>query len=206
MTFAPRPHDLLWLRSDSALSAISEAWVSQHWHSHLPVVVRRDVSDNGLIPVGVRGERRDQRAAGWVEAAEIERVVTPEMLAERTHLLSSPFVAYPPVTAAIALSARAWSWEWGVTGSTGYALATQQPTLHVASDLDLLIRAPQPLTRDSLQHWQSLTETLPCRVDTQVETPLGAFALNEWLREGRALLKTATGPRLTASPWSSDPV
>ncbi|MDU7867214.1 MAG: malonate decarboxylase holo-[acyl-carrier-protein] synthase, partial [Pantoea sp.] len=49
------------------------------------------------------------------------------------------------------------------------------------------------------------TEKLPCRVDTQVETPLGAFALNEWLREGRVLLKTATGPRLTASAWSRDP-
>lgn len=205
MSCSPRPHDLLWLSSDRALSAISEAWVSQHWHHALPVVVRRDVNRSGLIPVGVRGEKREQRAAGWVDPAGITHIVTPEMLAERQHLLSSPFTDYPPVMAAITLSDTAWPWGWGVTGSTGYALATHLPTLHAASDLDLLIRAPQPLLRDSLQHWQSLTETLPCRVDTQVETPLGAFALNEWLREGRALLKTATGPRLTASPWSSDP-
>nr|VUD28377.1 phosphoribosyl-dephospho-CoA transferase [Raoultella sp. NCTC 9187] len=32
-------------------------------------------------------------------------------------------------------------------------------------------------------------EKLPCRTDTQIETPFGAFALNEWLREGRVLLK-----------------
>lgn len=205
MTFTPRPHDLLWLRSDSALLAISDAWVSQHWQHAFPVVVRRDVNQSGLIPVGVRGEKREQRAAGWTDAADIERVVTPEMLADRSQLLASPFVDYPPVRAAIALSDSVWPWYWGVTGSTGYALATQRPTLHAASDLDLVIRAPQPLARDELQQWQSQTEKLPCRVDTQVETPLGAFALNEWLREGRVLLKTATGPRLTASPWSRDP-
>jgi len=205
MTFTPRPHDLLWLRSDSALLAISDAWVSQHWQHAFPVVVRRDVNQSGLIPVGVRGEKREQRAAGWTDAADIERVVTPEMLADRSQLLASPFVDYPPVRAAIALSDSVWPWYWGVTGSTGYALATQRPTLHAASDLDLVIRAPQPLARDALQQWQSQTETLPCRVDTQVETPLGAFALNEWLREGLVLLKTATGPRLTASPWSRDP-
>ncbi|MFP2008500.1 phosphoribosyl-dephospho-CoA transferase MdcG domain-containing protein [Klebsiella pneumoniae] len=39
------------------------------------------------------------------------------------------------------------------------------------------------------------------RADTQVETPYGAFALNEWLRDGRALLKTSRGARLTATPW-----
>ena len=28
-----------------------------------------------------------------------------------------------------------------------------------------------------------------------------AFALNKWLRDGRALLKTSRGARLTATPW-----
>ncbi|WP_277269132.1 malonate decarboxylase holo-ACP synthase, partial [Pantoea septica] len=97
-----------------------------------------------------------------------------------------------------------WPWRWGVTGSVGYALATSIPVLHPGSDLDLTIRAPQPLARDLLQQWQAQTESLPCRVDTQVETPSGAFALSEWLRDGRALVKTAAGPVLTASPWSRE--
>ncbi|WP_337012298.1 malonate decarboxylase holo-ACP synthase [Pantoea sp. AS142] len=200
----PGPHDLLWLRNSSALTRIKASWVRQFWHPDLPVVVRRDHRESGLIPIGVRGERREQRAAGWIDPAEIMRVVTPEMLAERTRLLDSPFSAYAPVSAAIALNDTAWTWCWGITGSTGYALATQQPTLHAASDLDLVIRAPQPLARDALQQWQKQTDTLGCRVDTQIETPSGAFALNEWLREGRVLLKTDTGPILTASPWSRE--
>jgi len=204
MTMTPRPHDLLWLRADSALLSVKEAWVSQHWHVGLPLVVRRDVATAERIPVGVRGERREQRAAAWVQAVDILRVTTPEMLADRACLLASPFVAYRPIQAALALSEHRWPWRWGVTGSVGYALATAISVLHPGSDLDLTIRAPQPLARDLLQQWQAQTESLPCRVDTQVETPSGAFALSEWLRDGRALVKTAAGPVLTASPWSRE--
>jgi phosphoribosyl-dephospho-CoA transferase len=67
-------------------------------------------------------------------------VVTPEALVERERLLRSPFVTQPPVQAAISDTSVAVA--WGITGSTGYALATEIPVLHADSDLDLLIRAP----------------------------------------------------------------
>ena len=204
MSLTPRPHDLIWLNNAAALEAIEEPWVAQHWRISLPVVVRRDVDADARVPVGVRGMKREQRAAGWVQRENIVRTVSPEALADRQLLLRSPFVSQPPVQAAISLTLHPWPWRWGITGSTGYALATQQPTLHAASDLDLVIRAPEPLARDALQRWQAQTDTLACRVDTQIETPSGAFALSEWLREGRALVKTVTGPILTASPWSRE--
>ncbi|STS90481.1 phosphoribosyl-dephospho-CoA transferase [Klebsiella variicola] len=153
MSSTPRPHDLVWLNHASALEAIAEPWVAQQWRAALPVVVRRDVDDQARIPVGVRGMKREQRAAGWVQAHNIVRCVTPEMLVERERLLGSRFVSQPPVQAAIALTLHPWSWRWGVTGSTAYALATEIPVLHAASDLDLLIRAPQPLDREALREW-----------------------------------------------------
>ncbi len=94
------------------------------------------------------------------------RSVTPEMLVDREVLLHSPFVSQPPVQGAIALTLHRWPWGWGVTGSTGYALATEIPVLHAASDLDLLIRAPQPLDREALLEWQTRVAQLPCRADT----------------------------------------
>ena len=58
-----------------------------------------------------------------------------------------------------------------------------------------------PLTGDELRQWQTQVAKLPCRADTQIETPFGAFALNEWLRDGHVLLKTSRGARLTTTPW-----
>lgn len=205
MTSTPRPHDLLWLTAPEALEGISEAWVENAWHIGLPVVVRRDVDMNGRIPVGVRGLKREQRAAGWVKPENVSRVVSPEQLAVENDLLRSPFISQPPVQVAVQLSRQQWPWAWGITGSTGYALATGIPVIHADSDLDLLIRAPLPLSSVELARWQSPLSHALCRADTQVDTPEGGFALAEWLRDGKTLLKTVQGPRLVSDPWRREP-
>ncbi|SEK81994.1 phosphoribosyl-dephospho-CoA transferase [Kosakonia sacchari] len=201
MTTTLRPHDLLWLGARDALEGVTEPWVDEVWHAGLPVVVRRDVVQDGRIPVGVRGLRRDQRAAGWVRPERITRIVSPEQLVAPLALLRSPFISQPPVQLAAQLAQQNWSWIWGVTGSTGYALATGIPVIHATSDLDLLIRAPQPLSSVELSRWQQQLSGGLCRADTQLETPNGGFALAEWLRDGRAMLKTNHGPRLVSDPW-----
>lgn len=196
------PHDLVWIRHPQALTGDLPAWVSSQWRSALPLVVRRDSDAGGRIPVGVRGLKREWRAAGWVAAADIVRVEPPEAFSHVARLLASPFVSQQPVQAAIQLAQQRWWWPWGITGSVGYALATEVPVLSAASDLDLLIRCPEPVAEAELARWQQFVSQLPCRVDTQVETPYGAFALDEWLRDGRVLLKSNHGPRLTDQPWS----
>ena len=113
MSSTPHPHDLVWLNHASALEDIAEPWVAQQWRAALPVVVRRDVDGQARIPVGVRGMKREQRAAGWVQPHNIVRNVTPEMLVDREVLLHSPFVSQPPVQAAIALTLQRWPWGWG---------------------------------------------------------------------------------------------
>ncbi|MGL5388438.1 MAG: malonate decarboxylase holo-ACP synthase [Enterobacterales bacterium] len=201
-----RPHDLIWINERAALGA-DEAlpeWVSQQWRTSLPLVVRRDVQEGGRIPVGIRGMKRSQRAAAWVSEEAIRRIVTPESLvSEPVALLHSTFVSQQPVQALIMLAQRPWPWTWGVTGSCGYALATEIPVMHADSDLDLVVRCPQPASLDDLQRLAMWLQALPCRADAQLETPLGGFALSEWLRDGRAMLKTAAGPRLTRDPWAS---
>ena len=197
----PRPHDLLWLSDPQALQGDLPDWVAQQWRPALPLVVRRDTHPAGLIAVGIRGMGRARRAAAWLPATAVVRCVTPESLVDLPQLLRSVFVSQQPVQAAILLAQQSWPWPWGVTGSCGYALATEVPVLHSGSDLDLLIRAPQPLPPQAFQRWQQVVARLPCRADTQVETPNGAFALNEWLRDGRALLKTQRGPLLISDPW-----
>ena len=89
MSTTLRPHDLIWLNARDALEDVTESWVDTVWHSGLPVVVRRDVDAQGRIPVGVRGMKRDQRAAGWVKAEAVVRVCSPESLVDPLSLLRS---------------------------------------------------------------------------------------------------------------------
>ncbi|QUG74318.1 malonate decarboxylase holo-ACP synthase [Erwinia sp. E602] len=201
-----QPHDLLWVRAPGALSGELPDWVASQWRSALPLVVRRDSDpQQGRIPVGIRGLKREQRAAAWVDPAQVLRVLAPEALSTPQQLLASPFVSQQPLQAAIQLAQQRWPWIWGITGSAGYALATEVPVMHHQSDLDLLIRCPQPVAEQALRAWQQFVSQLPCRVDTQVETPYGGFALAEWLRDGQVLLKTARGPLLTRQPWGPQP-
>jgi phosphoribosyl-dephospho-CoA transferase len=72
------------------------------------------------------------------------------------------------------------------------------------SDLDLLVRAPSIADADALRSVAALLRDLEARVDVQVETSFGAFALQEWLRTGGpVLLKTNCGPVLVDDAWSS---
>lgn len=202
MTITLRPHDLIWLNTRDALEGTTESWVDAVWHTSLPVVVRRDVDTQGRIPVGVRGMYRNQRAAGWVRPDNIIHVCTPESLIDPMVLLCSSFTSQPQVQTALLLAQQTWPWMWGITGSTGYALATGIPVIHAESDLDLLIRMPEALSHEWPEKWQRQLTDGFCRADTQVETTYGAFTLNEWLRDGITLLKTSRGTRLVSDPWS----
>ncbi len=94
---------------------------------------------------------------------------------------------------------------WGITGSVGFALASGVSTLRPDSDLDLLLRAPHPLSRDEARALFALLQAAPARIDMQVDTGHGGFALAEWAGQAdRVLLKTASGPLLVTDPWAED--
>lgn len=93
---------------------------------------------------------------------------------------------------------------WGPTGAVGFWLACGAPVLHAGSDLDLVVHAPRPLPADVIGLLQALPCSAGCRLDIQIETGRGAFALAEWLAgRPRILLKTAAGPLLVTNPWGT---
>lgn len=199
---AMRPHDLLWLTltMDDRVGDLP-AWMNLSW----PVVVRRaPVCPMGRIPVGARGMKRHQRRAGWVLPARIERVCSPENLAVsrgwRAH--ADRGVAAMDVLREVEPVMRELGLAWGPVGSVGFTLASGVPACHASSDLDLLVRAPEPLPAFILREMERLIRTASCRLDIQVDTPNGGFALSEWLHgRARVLLKTANGPCLVRDPW-----
>jgi phosphoribosyl-dephospho-CoA transferase len=94
---------------------------------------------------------------------------------------------------------------WGITGSVGFALASGVSTLRQDSDLDLLLRASKPLPRGEARSLLALLQASPARIDMQVDTGHGGFALAEWAGNAdRVLLKTGRGPLLVSDPWVDD--
>jgi phosphoribosyl-dephospho-CoA transferase len=203
-----RPHDLLWVDAAAALHAAEAwpAWATSAWLAVAPAVVRRALPRMDRdVPVGLRGATRSERCAAHVRADRIMRRVTPEELAEGVG--AHPAIRQSPLPCLRMLARLApvlddMPLRWGVTGSVGFTLASGFDVLRADSDLDLLLRAPSRTAAGALRAVAALTVDTETRVDIQVETLQGAFALREWLRTGGpVLLKTAHGPVLCVDPW-----
>ncbi len=210
MVRRPRPHDLLWLTSPCALAFDDQlpAWATPRWLAVAPVVMRRATAQRGdALPVGVRGASRSERHAAWADLGDVLRVVEPETVARaaaRSRSVGRSDLGCLRSLVRLAPAFAESTLAWGVTGSVGFTLASGFDVLHVDSDLDLLLRAPAPDMAPALRSIGAALRGLPARVDVQVDTGVGAFALAEWLRRsGPVLLKTNAGPRLADDPWAA---
>ena len=192
-------HDLLWGMTPRQLPVDAPAWVIDSISAGQPVVVRRALSAAGQVAVGVRGPLREQRFAAEMEVAAITRRVRPEELCRVQGLRDFPALR---ALAQLRSHLDESGWVWGVSGSAGFELASGFAALHEGSDLDLILRTPRPLSRADAQALVAVLDTAVCRVDLQLQTPLGAVALREWAgTASRVLLKSATQASLVTDPW-----
>ncbi len=202
-----RPHDLLWLADVASLVSADPlpAWATPAWLAAAPVVVRRAMVDAGQLPVGLRGMTRHERCAAHLPASQVLRAMAPEAVLDAWLQRGSENRRSLPclqTLAALAPALSALPLAWGVTGSVGFTLASGIDVLREDSDLDLLVRAPSSADAAVLREIAGMLRGHPARVDLQVETPAGAFALLEWLRTGGpVLLKTSLGPALSDDAW-----
>jgi phosphoribosyl-dephospho-CoA transferase len=209
---ADRPfgvHNLLQLRNvdDLHWEEAHPDWSSAALHRAPWVVVRRTHARSALLPVGVRGDARQQRAAAWLPIHAVEQIVTPQILARQRTWHGRPRTKLLPAllvldAAAAILEEHGCEDLWGPGGSVGFELASGVPSVSAQSDLDLVLDAPEPLeVRDAAALFTAL-ERLSARVDLLLETPLGAVALSEYASgQGVVLLRTPSGGRLVADPW-----
>jgi phosphoribosyl-dephospho-CoA transferase len=206
-----RPHDMLRLTSGPELrhEGSVPAWVPESLARAPWVVVRRARMQAGLIPVGVRGRARGERFAAWLAPDAVAARVTPEYLAAARcwrHVPRARRVGCLRVLDAVDELCTSLGLAWGPTGSVGFELATGVPSAGVDSDLDVLIRAPQPWSLQKAREMADYLNRLPARVDAQLEVPAGAVALDEYVRGGRVLLRAPDGPALTRDPWREAPI
>ncbi|MBC8651983.1 malonate decarboxylase holo-ACP synthase [Pseudomonas sp. MTM4] len=202
MHSTPRPHDLLWGMRPEQLPADAPAWALAVLAAGQPVVVRRARVAPGLVAVGLRGTTRAQRLATVMPFEAIRHCLAPEQLVERRAREELPVFH---ALAGLRPLLDGLGHVWGVTGSAGFQLATGLHAAHPDSDLDLLLRAERPLPRSEARSLLQLLADHDCRIDLQLETPLGGVALREWAGSAaRVLAKTEHGPRLVDDPWAEE--
>ena len=208
-----RPHDLLEIFPEALKPAKERderpapAWVQESLSKTPFVVVRRGVSSEATIPVGVRGAERNQRWAASLPTGSVKRVITPPELMEQWTGNSSRDQEITALAALKTLQSR-WkeiAYPWGPGGSVGFELATGTATAKAGSDLDVLIYADHPFSIEWAQWLGETIEDLPVRVDLLVETPTCGFSFHEYLRvyPRRLLLRTPHGSKLGSDPWNN---
>lgn len=202
-----RVHDLLRIPSVGSLIVDTPIpdWVCDSLAHASLVVVRRDTTKYGRVPVGIRGNSRSQRFPAFLPKDAIIEKVGPEDLIEQRLWKTSPrrsqIEAINFLDKLIEIYS-AYSLSWGPTGSVGFELASGVPTAHAGSDLDVVIRAPQRLEQSVTQELIEFHKSFPFRIDVQLETPLGAVSLVEYaIGTGSMLLRADLGPRLVKDPW-----
>ncbi|MHA3114980.1 malonate decarboxylase holo-ACP synthase [Acinetobacter sp. ANC 4635] len=199
MISAPQPHDLLWGMPLSALPEQAPDWVWQAIAAGQPVVVRRAVTESDQVAVGIRGAQRQQRFACLMPKSAIQRIVKPEQLIE---VDAKQFLMIAEKVQLIAQVLQATGWVWGITGSTGFELATGMAVTHANSDLDLLIRMPNEFPKAEAKALLAVLQPSLVRVDVQLQTPYGGVALADWANSRhQVLLKRAEGAVLVDNPW-----
>jgi len=193
-------HDLLWGMTPEQLPADAPSWVIESISAGQPVVVRRALSAPDQIAVGVRGRLREQRYATSMATAAISRRVRPE---ELCHVDIGRDLPALRALNHLRPMLDACGWVWGVSGSAGFELASGFAALHERSDLDLILRTPQPLARAQALDMVKFLDATVCQVDLQLQTPFGAVALREWASSARrVLLKNAAEACLVIDPWN----
>jgi phosphoribosyl-dephospho-CoA transferase len=205
-----RTHCLLRIAGADALAspATAPVWLKAELERAPWVVVRRAAPLDHRIPVGVRGRRRAERFAAWLDPAQMRERVDPLELAARRAWRESPRCGRVAALGALAAVAGIMErcglgFSWGPVGSTGFELASGVPTATADSDLDLIVRlAARPPAALAGELLVELSR-VDVRTDVLLETPLGAVALLEYAR-ARApfLVRGHAGPRLTPDPWS----
>jgi phosphoribosyl-dephospho-CoA transferase len=152
----------------------------------------------------VRGSTRAERfAALLAPEAVAARVIPEDLIAERVwhHMPRARLMGPIRVLNAVDELFSSLGLVWGPTGSVGFELATGVAAAGTTSDLDVVVRAPEPWPLANAGEIADYLNQLPARVDAQLDAPAGAVMLSEYARGERVLLRTPGGPRLTWDPW-----
>lgn len=159
-------------------------------------VVRRMPIMDDMVPIGLRGNTREQRFGTFIHKSRIVEVMTPIELVDRIEGYTNEI--HLPTLKKIKQAFEQFNLRWGPTGSVGFELATGISVTTERSDIDVCIYM-DAIDRELLVEVGKFLKTLERRVDVQVElASVGAFLLHDFLKHEKLgfVIRTPFGPQL----------
>lgn len=175
------------------------------------VVVRRGQKSEG-IPVGIRGDSKQQRFGCVLKEDVIEKIVTPEQAFQKLLEMDGaeqsrsekPWNDCLDLLRSIANKPyyKKGLKSIGIGGSAGFEIATGCQVTKSKSDLDLLLKISKECDRKlCIRLWETL-KNLPVRADAVLVTDLGWISLEEYVcAKGKFLVKTTDGCCMSEKLW-----
>jgi len=199
------PHDLLQIASVADLSGDNlPNWAKAIFPDSLTVVVRRSEILNDQIPVGIRGIKREQRFSTYIEETAIQNVFTPYELVNGRNWenVAGDRKQLPAIKALPAVSKILSGYQWGISGSVGFELATQTNTAKMTSDLDLIWKPNHPIDKQAAKELLQSLNQFGVHADLQVIQDNNGFSLEEYANSSSTIMmKTLGDPILVEDPW-----
>ncbi|GEO47318.1 malonate decarboxylase holo-ACP synthase [Companilactobacillus kimchii] len=198
------PHDLLKIDSISALSDELPSWADSIFPNSLTVVVRRSPLKAGLIPVGVRGIKREHRFATYVDLKDVLEVTTPYELVEKKvwERIIPERQILPAIKALPKVDKVLHDYHWGISGSVGFELATGTRAAKMTSDLDLVWLPEQEISKCAAGELLKELNQFGVHADLQVIQANNGFSLEEYANStSTIMMKTLEDPILVKDPW-----
>ncbi len=202
-----KTHDLLKIKNvDAFLENLQQDnWINEAIRRAPFVVVRRCILTESLIPVGIRGFERSQRLAASLCYNNISDKISPEQISKLNLWENNEHIKNTKIyniLQSVDYILEQEGISWGPTGSTGFELVSGITTVNKGSDLDIIIRAENPLNLNTAIRVKEKLDEIPFVIDSQIETPKGSISLIEYSRNVHPiLLRTVNGPCLVNDPW-----
>lgn len=202
------PHDLVKIDIDEFFSDKEiPSWVIDSLAKVPLVIIRRGKIIDGKVPVGVRGVKREQRFAGYIPSTAVGEgyVITPHSLIQNTWKnLPADRFELPAIKALPKIAPLLKKYQWGISGSVGFELASGQATAKMSSDLDLIWYENKHLSQDEANNLLEQLNQFGVHADFQVVNGQKGFSLEEFAKStsNTILVKTAQGPKLSTDPWA----
>jgi Phosphoribosyl-dephospho-CoA transferase MdcG. len=135
----------------------------------------------------------------------IKRIITPYDLVQGQAWKDVPDKrrALPAIKALPEIAEILKDYQWGISGSVGFELATKTNTAKMTSDLDLIWKPTNSLSKHVAQALLMSLNKFGVHADLQVMEGNNGFSLEEYANaNSTVMMKTLSGPILVQDPWN----